>query len=59
LDVFLRMCEEDCVSPKRPQGKFALRLDPETYYAASVAAVADGISLNQWIARTVREAVRG
>ena len=59
LNVFLRMCEEDGVSPKKPQGKFALRLDPEIYYDASVAAAAGGISLNQWIAQTVREAVRG
>ncbi len=59
LDVFLRMCEEDGVSPKKPQGKFALRLDPETYYDASIAAAADGVSLNQWISQTVREAVRG
>ncbi len=59
LDVFLRMCEEDGVPAKKPQGKFALRLDPETYYDASVAAAADGVSLNQWIAQTVREALRG
>jgi predicted HicB family RNase H-like nuclease len=58
LDVFLRMCDEDGVSPKKPQGKFALRLDPETYRDAGVAAAADGAGLNQWIARTVREAVR-
>lgn len=56
LDVFLKMCTEDGVSPKKPQGKFALRLDPDTYHAASVAAAADGISLNQWIARAVHDA---
>jgi len=48
--------EEDGVPPKKPQGKFALRLDPETYYAASVAAAAEGESLNQWIARAVHDA---
>lgn len=58
LAVFLRMCEEDGVSPRKPQGKFALRLDPETYYEASVAAAANGMSLNQWIAQTVRAAVQ-
>jgi predicted HicB family RNase H-like nuclease len=58
LRVFLRMCEEDNVSPKKPQGKFALRLDSDTYYNASVAAAAHGLSLNQWIAQTVREAIR-
>ncbi|MDR2825611.1 MAG: type II toxin-antitoxin system HicB family antitoxin [Deltaproteobacteria bacterium] len=59
LDVFLRMCEEDGVSPKKPQGKFALRLDPDTYHDASVAAAANGLSLNQWIAKTVHEATEG
>ena len=59
LAVFLRMCEADGVPPKKPQGKFALRLDPETYQEASLAAAANGMSLNQWIAQTVREAVRG
>ena len=58
LDVFLRMCEEDGVSPKKLQGEFTLRLDPETYHAASVAAAANDVSLNQWIAGKVREAVR-
>ncbi|MDR1241872.1 MAG: type II toxin-antitoxin system HicB family antitoxin [Deltaproteobacteria bacterium] len=58
LKVFLRMCEEDGVSPKKPQGKFALRLDPETYYDASVAAAAHGLSLNQWITKAVQEAAR-
>lgn len=56
LDVFLRMCAEDGVPPKKAQGKFALRLDPETYHAASVAAAAEGVSLNQWITHAVRDA---
>jgi predicted HicB family RNase H-like nuclease len=56
LRVFLHMCEEDGVSPKKPQGKFALRLDPETYHQAGLAAKAHGMSLNQWISQVVREA---
>ena len=58
LKAFLRMCEEDDVPPKKMQGKFALRLDPEIYRDASVAATASGVSLNQWIAQAVREAVK-
>jgi len=56
LNVFLKMCAEDGASPRKAQGKFALRLDPETYHAASVAAAADGKSLNQWISQAVRNA---
>lgn len=56
LEIFLQMCEEDGVSPKKTQGKFALRLDPETYEAANLAATAQGQSLNTWIANAVRQA---
>ncbi len=57
LDVLKRMCEEDSVPLKKPQGNFALRLDSETYQDASVAAAASGMS--QWLAQTVREAIKG
>ncbi len=56
LRVFLRMCEEDGVSPRKPGGKFALRLDPEVYAQAGLAAKAQGMSLNQWITQVVKEA---
>ena len=56
LRVFLEMCEEEGVPPRKSGGKFALRLDPETYQQAGFAAKAEGVSLNQWIARVVKEA---
>ena len=57
LRVFLRMCADDNVNPRKVGGKFALRLDPETYHQAFVTAKAQGLSLNQWISQLVREAV--
>ena len=57
LRVFLRMCAEDDVNPRKAGGKFALRLDQETYHQAFVTAKAQGLSLNQWISQLVREAV--
>ena len=57
LDVFLRMCEEDGVSPGKSQGKFALRLPPEIYQSAAVAAAAQGESLNTFIINAVQQAV--
>lgn len=45
LEVFLQMCREDGVTPRKAQGKFALRLDPEIYQAATIAAMANGMSL--------------
>lgn len=59
LDVFLRMCAEDGVSPRKVQGNFALRLPPEVHQSAAVAAAAEGKSLNTFITDAVRQAVAG
>lgn len=58
LDVFLRMCQEDGVPPKKVQGKFSLRLEPEVHEAAILAAASSGKSLNQWVAHVVARAAR-
>lgn len=59
LDVFLRMCAEDGVPPRKVQGKFALRLPPDVYRRAALAAAAEGKSLNAFITDAVRQAVAG
>ena len=56
LRVFLEACAEKGIPPRRPGGKFALRLEPEVYAQAGLAAKAQGMSLNQWISQVVREA---
>lgn len=57
LKVFLDACAEDGVEPRKSySGKFVLRLDPKTHEAASAVAIAEGKSLNQWAAETIREA---
>ena len=56
LRVFLEACAEKGIPPRKPGGKFALRLDQETYHQAFVAARAQGLSLNQWISQVVRDA---
>ena len=49
LRVFLEMCEEDGVEPRRRySGKLNLRMSPELH-ASAAAAAAEGKSLNQWI----------
>ena len=51
LKVFLEMCEEDGVKPRRwYSGRFNLRMSPELHASAAAAAAAEGKSLNQWIA---------
>lgn len=48
LKVFLEMCQEDRVEPRRSySGKFNLRISPELHANAAAAAAAEGKSLNQ------------
>ncbi len=56
LSVFLEGCAEKGIPPRKPGGKFALRLDPEIYRQAGLAAKAQGVSLNQWITQVVKDA---
>ncbi len=54
LKVFLEMCEEDGVEPRRwYSGRFNLRISPELHASAAAAAAAEGKSLNQWVAGTL------
>ena len=54
LKVFLEMCREDGVEPRRSySGRFNLRISPELHASAAAAASAEGKSLNQWIAGTL------
>lgn len=57
LKVFLDMCAEDGVEPRKTaSGKLMLRVPPEVHTAALVAAKAAGTSLNQWAAKVLAEA---
>ena len=54
LKVFLDMCEEDGVEPRRRfSGRFNVRIRPELHASVAAAAAAEGKSLNQWIAETL------
>jgi predicted HicB family RNase H-like nuclease len=58
LRVFLEMCEEDGVAPRRRySGRFNVRLQPELHASVSVAAAAEGKSLNQWVADALSDHV--
>lgn len=51
LKVFLEMCEEDGVNPRKEySGKFNVRLPGELHREIAIAARAEGKSLNKWIA---------
>ena len=58
LKVFLDMCREDGVEPRRRfSGKFNLRLPSDLHAAIATAAAAEGKSLNQWVMDELRAGV--
>jgi predicted HicB family RNase H-like nuclease len=58
LKVFLQMCEEDGVEPRKElSGKFNLRIPPALHADIASAATAAGKSLNQWVTEALERAV--
>jgi predicted HicB family RNase H-like nuclease len=57
IDDYLAFCAERGEPPDRPySGKIPLRVAPEVHRSAALRAQAEGISLNQWIARRIETA---
>ncbi|WP_368744729.1 type II toxin-antitoxin system HicB family antitoxin [Desertibaculum subflavum] len=57
IDDYLAFCAERGEAPDRPySGKIPLRIDPELHRRAATRAEAEGLSLNQWIARKIETA---
>lgn len=57
VEDYLAFCAERGEQPDRPySGKIPLRVDPEIHRRAAVRAQAEGLSLNQWIARRIETA---
>jgi len=58
LKVFLDMCKEDGVEPRKEySGKFNLRVSPQLHAEIATRALAEGKSLNQWVADVLDESV--
>ena len=54
VDDYLAFCAERGEAPDRPHsGKILLRLTPQAHRRAALRAQAEGVSLNQWIARRI------
>jgi predicted HicB family RNase H-like nuclease len=54
VDDYLAFCAERGEAPDRPySGKIPLRIEPELHRKAAACARAEGLSLNQWIARRI------
>lgn len=59
VDHYLEVCEARGEEPERPfSGKLNVRLGSELHRAATVAAAAEGESLNAWLVRVVEEAAQ-
>jgi predicted HicB family RNase H-like nuclease len=57
VEDYLAFCAERGEPPDRPySGKIPLRVDPELHRRAAARAEAEGLSLNQWIARRIKAA---
>ncbi len=58
LKVFLEMCQEESVEPRKAySGKFNVRVPPRLHADISAAAAAEGTSLNQWVIAALKKAV--
>jgi predicted HicB family RNase H-like nuclease len=54
VDDYLDFCAKRGEQPDRPySGKIPLRVSPEIHRRAALRAQAEGVSLNQWIARRI------
>lgn len=57
LKVFLEMCREDGVEPRKEySGKFNLRIPSDLHAELAVGAAAAGKSLNQWVSDILAQA---
>jgi len=57
LKVFLQMCVEDNVEPKKNfSGKFNIRIPPTLHEDIASVAISEGKSLNQWVVETLNYA---
>lgn len=59
LKVFLEMCQEDGVEPRKEySGKFNLRVSKELHAALAARAASSGKSLNQWVTDELEQTIQ-
>ena len=57
VEDYLTFCAKRGEEPERPvSGKFVVRVTPEIHSRVAVAAVREGLSMNQWVARVLERA---
>lgn len=59
LEVFLKMCAEDGVNPRRKfTGRFNLRISPDLHERITALAAASGKSINTWMIEALDQEAR-
>ncbi|HZB89233.1 MAG TPA: type II toxin-antitoxin system HicB family antitoxin [Terracidiphilus sp.] len=59
IDSYLELCAETGQEPDRPfSGKILVRTEPALHREVALRAAAEGVSLNQWIARQLEARLR-
>lgn len=59
VDDYLTWCAELGDEPEKPfSGKFVVRIDPSLHRDAAIAAARDGLSLNEWVKRSVEASLK-
>ncbi len=59
LQVFLEMCREDGIEPRKEySGRFNLRIPPQLHATLADQAAAAGKSLNQWVADILDQSIQ-
>lgn len=58
IEDYLELCAEKGKDPEKPySGRFNVRIAPEVHQRIALEAARDGLSLNNWVARTLEKAV--
>jgi predicted HicB family RNase H-like nuclease len=58
IDLYIRMCEEDGISPEKPySGRFNVRIPPELHHDIALCAASERTSINDWVIEVFKKAV--
>ncbi|MGJ8515070.1 type II toxin-antitoxin system HicB family antitoxin [Carnimonas bestiolae] len=58
LDAYLEFCQEEGIDPDKPySGTFNVRVPPEIHEAAAKASSREGISLNDYVFRSLKRCI--
>ena len=58
VEDYLEFCAEEGKVPEKPySGRFNVRLSPQVHQRIALEAAREGVSLNNWVAKALTEAV--